>query len=95
VFAPYLTVSFYSTDSGSSKPIPASKVFYRSITATEGNTILENASMSTEELRLPTEALTELLNTLAGNTMKMPQSARKFREWDVGVLERFIEGMDE
>ena len=95
VFAPYLTISFSSTESSPRKPIPASKVFYRSVTAMEGAAMMENASMSTEEFRLPTEVLMELVKTLNDSTERMPHSARKFREWDVGFLERFTEGAEE
>jgi hypothetical protein len=53
--------------------------------------MLEKASMSIEEVQLPTEAMTDLVETLWRSTAAIPESARKFREWDVGFLERFVE----
>lgn len=61
--------------------------------------MLENESMSVEEVQLPAEVIIELANTLRQNTMSIPDSARKFRwefrTWDVGFLERFVEGEEE
>jgi hypothetical protein len=51
--------------------------------------------MSVEEVQLPTEAMTELVETLRRSTIAIPESARKFREWDVGFLERFLDGRDQ
>lgn len=89
VFAPYLTISRSTTGPKTFKPTPASKVFYRSISDKECVRMLENASTSVEEIELPAEVMIELAETLRRSTMTIPESARKFREWEVGFLERF------
>jgi ubiquitin-protein ligase E3 D len=92
VFAPYLTISLSKSGSETAEPIKASKIFYRPISDQECADMLEKASMSVEEVQLPTEVMTDLVETLWRSTIAIPESARKFREWDVGFLERFVEG---
>jgi ubiquitin-protein ligase E3 D len=70
----------------------ASKIFYRPISDKECAAMLEGASMSVEEVQLPTDVMTDLADTLRRSTIAIPESARKFREWNVGFLERFVEG---
>jgi ubiquitin-protein ligase E3 D len=95
VFAPYLAVSFSAAGTPVSKPIQASKIFYREISADECANILANTSMSVEEVVLPAETVTQLAETLRESTARIPQSARKFKEWEVGFLERFAEEADQ
>jgi hypothetical protein len=90
VFAPYLTISISKSDMKATQLIPASKVFYRPISIEEYVAMLESADMSLEEVQLPNEVMGELADTLRHSTTLLPESARKFRDWDVGFLERFI-----
>ncbi len=90
VFAPYLTISLSTDGLKSSQPTPASKIFYRPISDKDATALLESASMGVEEVQLPTEVMADLLETLRRSTIAVPESARKFREWDVGFLERFV-----
>jgi ubiquitin-protein ligase E3 D len=92
VFAPYLTISLSKSGPETGQPMTASKIFYRPISDKECAAMLEGASMSVEEIQLPTEVMTDLMDTLRRSTIAIPESARKFREWDVGFLERFVEG---
>lgn len=87
-------MSFSSNTSGTSEPIPASKIFYRSISNEECTAILQNSSMTTEEVRLPMDTMKEVVETLQNSTTRIPKSARTFREWEVGFLERYVEGRD-
>jgi ubiquitin-protein ligase E3 D len=92
VFAPYLTISLSKSGPEIAQPITASKIFYRPISDQECAGMLEKANVSIEEVQLPAEAMTDLVETLRRSTTAIPESARKFREWDVGFLERFVEG---
>jgi len=92
VFAPYLTISLSKSGPETAQLIKASKIFYRPISDQECANMLGKASMSVEEVQLPTEVMTNLVETLWRSTIAIPESARKFREWDVGFLERFVEG---
>jgi ubiquitin-protein ligase E3 D len=92
VFAPYLTISISKSGPETAQPITASKIFYRPISDQECAGMLEKANVSVEEVQLPTGVMTDLVETLRRSTIAIPESARKFREWDVGFLERFVEG---
>jgi hypothetical protein len=94
VFAPCLTISVSTNGPKSSQPIPASKIFYRLISDQECAAMLENASTSFEEVQLPTEVMADLVETLGRSTIAIPEGARKFREWNVGFLERFVAERD-
>jgi hypothetical protein len=50
--------------------------------------------MTTEEVRLPMDTMKEVVETLQNSTTRIPKSARAFREWEVGFLERYVEGRD-
>jgi hypothetical protein len=91
-FAPYLTISTSKRVPETAQPMAASKIFYRPISDKECAAMLEGASMSVEEVQLPTDVMTDLADTLRRSTIAIPESARKFREWNVGFLERFVEG---
>lgn len=94
VFAPYITISLYPGGQKSSQPMPASKIFYRPISDKDCTATLESATMSVEEVKLPTEVMADLVETLGRSTMAIPEGARKFREWEVGFLERFVAERD-
>jgi hypothetical protein len=99
VFAPSLR--FSSTSSTAPLPIShcpkpitncpssklAMKIFYQRSSALEANTLIERGNI--EELRLPAESLVELMSTLQKSVQIIPPGSRKFREWDVGLLERY------
>ncbi|OJD29851.1 ubiquitin-conjugating enzyme e2c-binding protein [Diplodia corticola] len=52
---------------------------------------LDRQSLSTEELSLPPPAFDALKEGLHESGAWLPASARTFREWNVGLLERFAE----
>lgn len=68
------------------------KVFYQDVSDVED---LLNpgpgkaSSLSVEELELPSKMYHAVSNTLMDRTSLLPQSAREFREWKVGLLDRF------
>jgi ubiquitin-protein ligase E3 D len=62
------------------------KIFYRSIAYPEA--LLTQNSLEYEELCLPLQVLTELHDTLKRSSNSLPISARKFKEWDVGLIDR-------
>ncbi|KAI9746081.1 MAG: hypothetical protein M1818_000762 [Claussenomyces sp. TS43310] len=97
VFAPHLTVSFspasksWSTLAGSkARSVPATKVFYNTITVAEQDSLLENTTLSAEEIVFPHSVIKELHDTLRASTAILPPSAQRFREWNVGLLQRYV-----
>lgn len=63
------------------------KIFYRPTADPEA--LLRENSMEYEELCLPLRILVELHDTLRRSSDLLPAFARKFKEWDVGLLDRF------
>lgn len=52
---------------------------------------LDRESLSVEELRLPATAFNAFKAALEEGREWLPESARRFKEWDVGLVERFAE----
>ncbi len=56
--------------------------------------LLDKGNLTLEEIKLPAEVIDELARTLDASNRSLPLSAKKFKEWDVGLLERFVEGRE-
>jgi hypothetical protein len=67
----------------------AMKVFWKLVSREEADSSV--ASASAEEVLLPTEVIDEIKACLQKSVLILPPSARKFKEWDVGLLERYEE----
>ena len=63
------------------------KVFYKTIT--DPMTILDEQNSTLEELALPASELRGLEETLKTSTNVLPQSARTFQDFQVGLLDRY------
>lgn len=62
------------------------KIFYRPTADPEA--LLKQNSLEYEELCLPSHILAQLHDALRRSSDLLPASARKFKEWDVGLLDR-------
>ena len=62
------------------------KILYRSIS--DPSAVLEKQGMKVDELQLPHHILPVLMSNLEESNQSMPASARKLREWNVGLLRR-------
>jgi hypothetical protein len=67
----------------------AMKVFWKAVSASSAAKLME--SNGVEEVSLPAEVLLELRNALQHSAFVLPPSARRFQDWDVGILDRFEE----
>lgn len=74
------------------------KVFYQDVSDVDGllnpggpdeSGTRAATSFSLEELELPGSIYEEILHVLARSNEMLPVSARRFREWKVGLLSRF------
>jgi len=63
------------------------KIFYQSVE--DPQKLLDEQRNSVDELYVPTSILQEFMTELKQSTMNLPQSARDFKEWTVGLLERY------
>jgi hypothetical protein len=65
----------------------ATKVFYKPITHPQA--LLDLHPTTLEELILPESILDEFTSSLIASTAILPESARSFQEWSVGLLGRY------
>lgn len=81
--------NIYYSSSRKSPPTAyrAMKIFYKPVS--DAFSLLDEHSTSLEELVLPRADLDELSETLKQSTAILPQSARVFQDWAVGLLDRY------
>jgi hypothetical protein len=65
------------------------KVFYKHLPNPEE--FLDKNGSNCEELVVPRDDLTDFAQTLEQSTEILPDSARKFQDWQVGLLDRWEE----
>ena len=65
----------------------AMKIFWKSISVTEANKLMESSAH--EEVSLPAETILEIQKCLRDSASFLPLSSRKFQDWDVGLLRKF------
>ncbi|CAL3966930.1 unnamed protein product [Diplocarpon coronariae] len=75
------------SSSASAKPNLAMKVFWRIVGAEEAAALLDSDSV--EEMQLPSGGTLEIERDLRESALWLPPSARKFKDWDVGLLARY------
>jgi hypothetical protein len=66
------------------------KIFYKSISVPKE--VLEKNSFSHEQLLFPKNVFEALKYALEESAALLPVEARKFQDWNVGLLQRFEEG---
>jgi hypothetical protein len=67
----------------------AMKVFWKAVTMETGEALVEGSGV--EEILLPAEAICGIQSCLRSTSSLLPPSARKFQNWNVGLLERYDE----
>lgn len=78
---------YYSSSSRGPTVHRAMKVFYKSLL--EVGKFLDENSNTHEELTVPPEDLEDFRKTLHDSTAILPQSARSFQDWGVGLIDRW------
>lgn len=67
----------------------AMKVLFREVTQEEGNKILDSIVSDVQDLYLPTPTIDSSREALMLNSQLLPGSERSFKEWQVGLLDRW------
>jgi hypothetical protein len=96
VFAPRLSVSLSSPTAFApqeGQPSPVCKIFYRVISAGSlaATKLLESTHSTTsgvDEIYMPRSVVGQLIELLRQSSTRLPEQARRFRDWDVGLLAR-------
>jgi hypothetical protein len=78
---------YYSSSKRGPTVHRAMKVFYKEIDNPVD--LLDEHNSTLEELALPEQEVAQLKQTLSNSAQILPQSARTFQEWQVGLLERY------
>jgi len=78
---------YYSSSKKGAKAYRAMKVFYKHIE--KPLKVLEENSNTMEELLLPQLDMNEFQESLRQSTNVLPQSARTFQDWQVGLVDRY------
>ena len=63
------------------------KIFYKTIT--NAAEVIEKNQFSHEQLIFPSNLFQDLKDNLVESGELLPESARKFQEWNIGLLKRF------
>ncbi|KAK4999158.1 hypothetical protein LTR66_001762 [Elasticomyces elasticus] len=72
-------------------PKRAMKILWRRNERPDNFDALNSKNLAFEELDMPNQVLVHLQDTLRDSALLLPESARDFQEWHVGLIERFKE----
>ncbi|KAI1128286.1 ubiquitin-conjugating enzyme E2-binding protein [Nemania abortiva] len=81
-------ITFSSTEAPVS-PINAVKVFYRTVSQEEADKMLDSITSDVQDISLPSDAISTIVGLLNQSNAFVPESDRKFKEWTVGLLEKW------
>ncbi|KAI0414465.1 ubiquitin-conjugating enzyme E2-binding protein [Xylaria grammica] len=81
-------ITFSSTEASTS-PINAAKVLYRTVSQEEADKMVESITSDVQEISLPSDAITTIFGLLDRSNRLVPESDRKFKEWTIGLLEKW------
>ncbi|KAI1496569.1 ubiquitin-conjugating enzyme E2-binding protein [Biscogniauxia marginata] len=81
-------ITFSSTEEPRS-PINAVKVLYRMVSQDEADKMLDSMTSDVQDIYLPAEAIKTVINLLDRSNTCVPLGDRKFRDWTVGLLEKW------
>lgn len=80
----------YASSSRRGGPRSALKLLYRQISQQEADRMLESFSSDVQEVNLPAEALSAALESLQASGLFLPPGERVFKEWQVGLLDKWV-----
>ncbi|KAI2624351.1 ubiquitin-conjugating enzyme E2-binding protein [Hypoxylon sp. NC1633] len=82
------SITFSSTEEARS-PLQAVKVFYRMVSQEEANKLLDSMVSDVQDITLPIDAIGQVIDILNSSNHILPQSDRQFKEWTVGLVEKW------
>ncbi|RYO81067.1 hypothetical protein DL766_004789 [Monosporascus sp. MC13-8B] len=82
-------ITFSSTEEPKS-PLSAVKVLYRLVGEEEANKMLESMTSDVQDIALPADGIDTVTGILGKSNNLLPESDRHFREWTVGLLEKWV-----
>lgn len=82
-------ITFSSTEEANS-PVKAVKVLYRFVSQEEADKTLESMTSDAQDIALPADAINGVVAILAKSNSLIPESDRHFKEWTVGLIEKWV-----
>ncbi|ROT39724.1 hypothetical protein SODALDRAFT_274708 [Sodiomyces alkalinus F11] len=79
----------YSSTKREGRPRSALKLFYRRIPQEEADKLLDSFTSGVQEVNLPVEAIKMAADALEQTSLFLPPSERAFKDWQVGLLEKW------
>lgn len=83
------SITFSSTEDSKS-PLGAVKVFYRLISKAEADKMLDSMTSDVQDITLPSDAISGILDVLVKSNTLIPEGDRQFKEWTVGLIEKWV-----
>jgi hypothetical protein len=90
LFAPDLNIA--SSATAHDTPLRVTKILWKSAPAQRQDTLLDKQSMTEGEIEVPGFEFEGLKCSLDQSAKLLPESARRFQDWNVALLERFVVG---
>jgi hypothetical protein len=90
LFAPDLNVA--SSAVACDTPLRVSKILWKLAPAQRQDTLLDKQSMTEGEIQGPDFEFEALKASLEQSGVLLPESAQRFQDWNVALLERFVAG---
>ncbi|KAI0841020.1 ubiquitin-conjugating enzyme E2-binding protein [Hypoxylon sp. FL0890] len=81
----------FSSTKAMRSPVRAVKVFYRMVTQAEADNLLDSMTSDVQDIYLPADAIQKVIDTLSRSNLVLPLNDRQFKEWKVGLLEKWAE----
>ena len=88
LFAPDLNIA--SSAAAHDKPLRVAKILWKSAPAQRQDTRLDKQSMTEGEIESPDFEFEALKSSLEQSVPLLPESAQRFQDWKVAMLERFV-----
>ncbi|CAK7200571.1 E3 ubiquitin-protein ligase E3D [Sporothrix eucalyptigena] len=79
----------YAAWPSSTKSGPAIKLLYKFVSRNDADTTLDSLNSDVQEINLPSETIAAMASLLEASTGLLPERERWFREWKIGLLERW------
>ena len=87
LFAPDLNIA--SSAAAHDTPLRVTKILWKSAPAQRQDTLLDKQSMTEGEIEVPEFEFEALQSSLEQSSALLPESAQRFQDWHVALLERF------
>lgn len=80
----------FSSTGEAKSPLGAVKVLYRLVSREEADKMLDSMTSDVQDITLPVDAISGVVSLLEKSNSLIPESDRHFKEWAVGLIEKWV-----